>query len=89
MCGPIPALDEMPARGRALVQKGLPRGGLTGHHDGEHIEPVFFATHPVEQRGNLIIVGVVDAHGNSRATFRGDHFGRLLDGLGPSGVDVR
>jgi hypothetical protein len=70
-------------------KKVFQRGGLTGHHDGEHIEPVFLTTHSVEQRGNLIIVGVVDAHGNSRATFRGDHFGRLLDGLGPSGVDVR
>ena len=60
---PDPALDKRPARGRTLVEETLPRGGLPRHDNGEHIEPLLLPTHPVEQRGDLVLFGVVDAHG--------------------------
>ena len=58
------------------------------HDKGEHVEPMLLATHALEQRGDFVVIGVIDAHGDADPSLRSDEFGGLLDGLGPAGIDV-
>src|SRR3954463_5162022 len=50
----------------------------------DEIEAVVGAEDTAEQRGDLALVGVIDAHRDGGAARRLDHRRRLVDGLGPA-----
>ena len=53
-----------------------------------YVEPMLLATHTLEQGGDFVVIGVINAHGNADPSLRSDELGGFLDGLGPAGIDV-
>jgi hypothetical protein len=94
----VPAGDHVwpqPAvqKGAAFVERQLPealpgRHRFAGQDVHEHVQPLLLFAHAREERRDLRVHGVVDAHRDPDTAGGGHQFRRLFDGFGASGVVV-
>ena len=85
---PDPALDERLSFGWRLFEEVLPGRRWPRHDDGEDVQPALLANDPLEQGDDLILRGVVNAHGDARTPVRRDHLCGFFNCFGPTGGDV-